>query len=375
MKSKHAVDHSLTWAQIDRKALVHNIRAIKRLAKEKGILAIIKADAYGHGMVETAECLVHEKVNYFGVSDVREGIRLRKAGIKAPILLLENTLPSMASLVVDHRLTATVCNKELAFVLHQEAKRKRRRVPIHIKIDTGMGRFGIWHTEAYEFIQMLRPLKGLDIEGIYTHFPSADTDLIFTQHQIDLFERIILYLRSDDLRISYIHAGNSASLSGYRDRVLNLVRPGIMLYGLYPHERLRSLISLKPAMRVHSQVIFLKTIEKGRSISYGRTFVAKRRMKVATVPLGYADGYFRSISGKGAVLIDGQRCPILGRVTMDQVVADVTKVKNLRLGSSVVILGKQKNNALLADDLAEWAGTINYEVTCSLGNRIERKYV
>jgi len=310
----------------------------------------------------------------FGVSDLAEGILLRKAGIKKTILLFESTLPQLAGRIITNNLIPTVCTLELAKALNRTAAKAHKKINIHIEIDTGMGRLGVWHKEAINFIKEIYPLKNLNIHGLYTHFPVAETDKSFTLSQVIKLSTLVKKLDQQGLVIPFIHAANSMGLAGYKTHVLNLARPGLMVYGLYPHRNLKKRIKLKPAMSVGSTVIYLKEVGKGRSISYGRTFIAKDNMKVATIPIGYNDGYLRQFSNKASVVIEGVRCPVVGRVTMDQIIVDVSKVKNVRIGSLVTILGKQKSKEISADELAGYADTINYEIVCALGNRLPRKY-
>ncbi len=364
----------LTWAEIDLNAVRQNFRVLRRLAGTAKILTVIKADAYGHGMLAVAKVLVQERIDFIGLSNLNEGITLRKAGIKTPVLLFETTLAEQAKDIIDYKLTPTVCTLELARALDNDARRRGRLVNIHVKVDTGMGRFGVWHEEALEFMSKIRSLRNLRVEGLYTHFPSADTDRAFTHRQVRRLAALVGQLKQSGLNIPYVHAANSMGLAGYKTDILNLARPGLMLYGLYPHAGLRKKIALHPAMSVHSRIIFLKRIEKGRSISYGRTFIARRPMTVATLPIGYSDGYLRGLSGKADVLAGGRRCPVLGRVTMDQIVVDVSRVKNPRLGMPVVILGRQGKEEVCAHELARIAHTIHYEIVCSLGSRLPRVY-
>lgn len=383
----------LTWVEIDLQALRHNLHQIRKLAaKDKfylptrrggkykalirpRVLPVIKADGYGHGMDQIARVLEQEKIEMLGVSDVAEGVHLRKTGIRRPILLLESTLPQLAEEVVTNRLIPTVCTIELARALQHAAEKYHRRVPIHIKVDTGMGRLGVRYEDAFDFVREVHQFRRLIIQGIYTHFPSADTHRSFTQEQIDQMYRLVIRLDKTGLVIPFVHAANSTGLVGYRNHVLNLARPGLMLYGLYPDKKLRTKIDLHPVMTVKSRIIYLKEINKGDGVSYGRTFVAKKRMLTATIPIGYSDGYFRSFTEKASVLVKGRRCPVIGRVTMDQIVVDVSSVKEVVLGETVTILGKDRNNEITAEELAGYAGTINYEIVCSLGNRIPRVFV
>ena len=382
----------LTYCEIDLAAVDHNLKEVIKLAARNKfslptrscsrkrtkdvatVLAVIKADAYGHGAGKIASLLDKAGVGFLGVSDVDEGVALREAGIKRPILLFESTLAAHACKIVDHELMPTVCTLELARALNRYAQKRKKRIDIHIKVDTGMGRLGIWHEEAFDFIKKVSRLTFLRIMGIFTHFPAADTDRRFTREQIGYLYNLVTSLDRAGLIIPYIHAANSMGLAGYQTHILNLSRPGLILYGLYPHSGLRKNICLKPVLSVRSHVIFLKEIKKGRSISYGRTFFTKKDMLIATIPIGYNDGYFRALSNRASVLIGGVRCPVVGRVTMDQIMVDASHVKGVKLGSPVTVLGQQKGECVSADELAKHAGTINYEIVCSLGGRLPKVY-
>jgi alanine racemase len=382
----------LTWAEIDRKAIKYNLQALRKLternrfvlpnretlknifAQPQYILSVIKANAYGHGVAEVSRLLDQAGVGFFGVSDVSEGIQLRELGITKPVLLFESTLAEFAKDMVHYQLMPAVCSLRLARSLNRYAASMNRKMDIHILVDTGMGRLGIWHEEAFDFIKQIFRMRNLRPMGIFTHFPAADTDKKFTRQQIHDLHALITQLDKAGMIIPYIHAANSMGLAGYKTRILNLARPGLMLYGLYPHDSLRKQIRLKPAMTVKSRIIFLKNVRKGRSISYGRSFFTQRNMKIATLPIGYNDGYLRILSNRAHVLVHGQKCPVIGRVTMDQIMIDVTSVKNVRLNSTVVLLGEQRGDSITADELAHHARTINYEIVCSLGNRLPKLY-
>ncbi len=371
MKNKQTF---LTWAQVDLSAIRHNFKVLKRNAVE--ILPVIKADAYGHGMIAVAQELDGLGVKIFGVSDLCEGRELRIKGFKNDILLLESPLPALAADVVKYHLIPCVCTMDLASALNKEAAKYKEKVKVHIKVDTGMGRLGVWHKDAFEFIRLVASFPNLVIDGIFTHFPLSDIDSKFTQQQLKDFAALIDSLGELKKTIRYFHAANSMGLSAYQDSILNLARPGLMLYGLYPREDLRKKIKLKPVMSVKTHVLFVKTLEKGRGVSYGHTYVAKRNMKVATLAIGYSDGYFRCLSNKACVLIHAKRCPVLGNVTMDQIIVDVSKVKSpVRIGDLAIVLGSDKNENISAEELGRKAGTINYEIVCNLGNRLEREYI
>ena len=370
----HKPDYT-SWAEVDLGAIRHNFQQLKKIAgKGIKILSVVKADAYGHGMVPVARVLNQEKTDFFGVADTSEGITLRQNGIKKPILIFENALPSYVPEIIRYNLTATVCALSLAAALNRLAKKAGKKVKVHIKIDTGMGRLGVWHQDALEFVAAVNQLTNLTLEGIYTHFPVADTDRSFTLNQIKLFLGFVSQLKKCGVVVPFIHAANSAGLIDYPTKGFNLVRPGLSLYGMYPHPRLKLKIKLKPALSVKSRIMFIKKIRKGRSVSYGRTFISTAPMTIATIPVGYNDGYFRYLSNTSHVLVEGISCPVVGRVTMDQLMVDVSKVKLVKEGMEVALLGRQKNSAISAEGLAEMAHTINYEISCSLGNRLPRVY-
>ena len=373
----------LTFAAVDLSAIRHNFLTLKSLAEEQmvagrhkhlDLMAVIKADAYGHGMIEVARVIDECGGKFFGVSNVQEGILLRNAGFKQKILVFESTLPELAAPIVDYDLTPSICTLELAFAINQHAQTIRKNVNVHVKVDTAMGRLGVPVKGALEFMQSLRELEYLNLEGIFTHFPSADTDEDLTLRQIKSFLDLLNECQAQGLDFDRVHAANSMGMIGYKNIFFNLARPGLMLYGLYPNDTIRNKIPLKPALSVTSKAIFLKNISEGQGVSYGQSFIADRDMTVAVVPIGYNDGYCRALSNKAHVLIDGERCAVLGRVTMDQIIVDVTRVKVLRLGMPAIILGVQKDQFVTADNLAEWANTINYEIICNLGNRLPRIY-
>lgn len=381
-----------SWVAVDLKAIQHNLHAIRQLATRNRfvipsrrelknpfqhaapLLAVIKADAYGHGRNACAHLLEEAGVEYLAVSDVSEGVALREEGIKTPILLFESTLPLQAALMAQYQLTPSVGSWDFALALEAAAKAAKTCLSIHIKVDTGMARLGVWWHEAFDFICQVHDLPHLKVEGLFTHFPVADINHDYTQQQIQHLFDLVVRLDKAGRVIPYIHAANSMGVVGYATQVLNLVRPGLMLYGLYPSAKGAESIDLIPAMSVYSRVIFLKTIKKGQGVSYGHTFVAKKDMPVAVIPIGYNDGYPRALSNKADVLIDGQRCAILGRVTMDQIVVDISRVPNPSLNMPVVIMGPQGDQTITADELAGHANTINYEIICSLGNRLTRVY-
>ena len=372
------------WCEVDLKALAHNFEQLQKLAQKnmthpKGIMPVIKADAYGHGMIPVAECLRESGCKYWAVSNASEGLNLRATGFKEKILLFESTLVSEAKDIVAYQLTPTVSVIEMARALDSCAKEAGVEIPVHIKIDTGMGRLGINEDQAMDFIETLRAeCPRLILEGIYTHLPVADTDREFTVNQMRRFRDIVYSLENQFITFTYVHAGNSMGLGDYKSDLFNLARPGIMLYGVYPIEDLREKIHLKPVMSIKTRVIFVQTIPKGRGISYGHTFKAKEDITVAILPIGYSNGYFRALSNKAFVIVSGVRCPVIGRVTMDQIIVDITAVTlsghTPEIGDEAVIMGSQKGASVTAEEIAHWADTISYEMLCSLGSRLPRTY-
>ena len=372
------------WCEIDLKALAHNYEQIQKLAVKNmthssGIMPVIKADAYGHGMHQVAEALSACGCKYMSVSNVSEGVNLRAAGFKQKILLFESTLVAEVPDILEYNLTPTVCAIEMAHALDHAAHQAGIQIPVHVKIDTGMGRLGVNEDDAMGFVQTVREeCPNLILEGIYTHFPVADSDRDFTIGQMRRFRDIVFALENQDITFAYVHAGNSMGLGDYKSDLFNLARPGIMLYGVYPLEDLKKKIHLKPVMTVKARVIFVQTIAKGRGVSYGHTFKAKEDITVAVLPIGYSNGYLRCLSNKAFVIIAGVRCPVVGRVTMDQIIVDITATtlsgRMPKIGDEAVIMGTQKGTTITVDELAHWADTISYEILCSLGNRLARVY-
>ena len=378
------VAHPPTWCEIDLKALAYNFEQLQKLAAKNmsrslGIMPVIKADAYGHGMIQVAECLRECGCKYWAVSNASEGLRLRATGFKEKILLFETTLVSEAKEIVEYQLTPTVTTLEMAHALDHCAHQAGIQIPVHIKIDTGMGRLGVNEEQALDFVQTLQAqCPNLILEGIYTHFPVADSDRDFTLGQMRRFRDLVYSLENQFITFSFVHAGNSMGLGDYKSDLFNLARPGIMLYGVYPLEDLKNKVHLKPVMSVKTRIIFVQTIAKGRGISYGHTFKAKEDITVAVLPIGYSNGYLRSLSNKAFVLVAGVRCPVVGRVTMDQIIVDVTAAtlsgRIPKIGDEAVIMGDQKGASVSVDEVALWAGTISYEILCSLGNHQPRVY-
>jgi len=364
-----------TKVEIDLSAAEYNFKQVKkRVGGRARVLVVVKADAYGHGAVEIVKRLISCGAKYFGVATMSEAVELRRNKIKTPILLLTACYASEIPTLIDYNVTPAIADLDTAVLLDGELKKRGRKLPIHIKIDTGMGRIGIWHKDSMDFIRELSKLKGLIIEGIYTHFPSADDDEDFTKLQIASFDSLIDDLEKDGIDIPLRHAANSVGIMRYKDAHFSLVRPGLMIYGLYSDMNAKRIIKLKPVMSFKTEITYLKEVPAGRSISYGRTFITKKRTKIATLPVGYADGYNRLLSNRAQVLINGRRCPVIGRICMDHTMVDVSGV-GVKLGDEVVLIGRQGKLEISAEEIAYLCSTISYEVVCWISKRVPRIYI
>ncbi|MFY9394001.1 MAG: alanine racemase [Halanaerobiales bacterium] len=364
------------WAEINLDNLRYNLAQIRRkLAGETEIMAVIKANAYGHGAIPLARTLVEEGVQRFGVAIPEEGLELREAGIKIPIHVLGEALRDQYSLLIDYDLTPTMAREETLEALNQLARERGIIKKIHIKIDTGMGRIGLEPEAGLSFLKKAAGLSNIEVEGLMTHFATADErDKSFSLQQGERFKRLIKELEEAGIRIPLKHAGNSASLIDLEEFQFNLVRPGLALYGLLPSAEVGRM-ELKPVLSWKARIDFLKEVPAGTPISYGATYRTTRKSKIATIPLGYADGYPRLLSNKGHVLIKGQQAPIRGRICMDQFMVDVTDIPGVEVGEEVVLIGSQGSESISATDLAALIGTINYEILTNISLRVPRKYI
>ncbi|MDP3730785.1 MAG: alanine racemase [Candidatus Omnitrophota bacterium] len=364
-----------TWAEVDMKAIEHNYRQVRRLVgKSIKIMVVVKANAYGHGTVEVSAVLEKMGVDYLGVATTDEAVRLRDHGIKTPILVLGSVLPEEVRVLIEKNVALTLCERDLLDVIKKETFSCGAKAKVHIDIDTGMGRIGIWHEEALNFVKNLAQEKSIVVEGIYTHFSSAGRDDFFTNYQIEAFEKLLTQLEEFDVRIPLKHAANSIATVDFKRSHLNLVRPGLIIYGMYPKHTFPKLIKLKPALSLKTKIVYIKDTPPGRSISYGRTYVTQKQTRVATLPIGYADGYARNLSNRAEVLVRGRRAQVVGKVTMDQMMIDVGHIKGVTVGDEVVLIGKQGRNEIRTEKLARLAGTIAYEFVCGISNRVPRVY-
>jgi len=371
-----------TWAEINLDNIAHNVKEIQRVAgKRTEIMAVVKADAYGHGVLETVNTLVESGCSRLAVSMLDEAIQLRQIGIDIPILVLSHTDPSRVDELIKYNITQTVYSHDIAKALSDEAVRQGTKAKVHIKIDTGMSRVGFPPGySAVKAVSEIQKLPGIIVEGIFTHFAVADeTDEAskeFTLQQAELFNSIISELNRIGILIPIRHVANSAAIIQYPEFAMEMVRPGIILYGIYPSKQVdRSILDLKPAMTLKTTISMVKWVEENTSVSYGRKFITKRKSKIATIPVGYADGYSRLLTGKGRVLVNGQFAPVVGSICMDQCMIDVTNIEgDINNGDEVVLLGKQGSLEITAEELADHIGTIPYEIVCIIGKRVPRVY-
>ncbi|MBC7328114.1 alanine racemase [bacterium] len=364
---------SYCWAEIDLNAILFNLKKIREIVGDNvKIMAIVKADAYGHGLEEVAKQISSKENVYFGVSSLQEGIRLREEGIDEPVVNLLPPLPQDIREMVHWGITPIITNDGIAKLIDDECKRQGKILPVHIKIDTGMGRLGIRPESAVDFVLKIREYGNLFLEGIYTHFASADTDKEFTEYQLKVFLTTLKKLEEKGIKFPLRHSANSSAILNFSSSHLDMVRPGIALYGVNPSPY--NSVKLKPAMSVKAKVIQVKELPAGHSISYGRTHILSRNTRVAVIGIGYAQGLLRALSNKGSVLINGKRAPILGIICMDQCVIDVTDSGEVRVGDEAVIMGKQDAEEITAWELANLSGTIPYELLTAFGHQLPRRY-
>ncbi|MGC8861155.1 MAG: alanine racemase [Armatimonadota bacterium] len=364
-----------TTAEIDLSAIRDNLRAIlSRVGPGVKIIPAVKANAYGHGAVPVSRVCLEAGADALGVACIEEAIELRKANISAPILILGCSLPCAADAIVEHDVIATCCDLSFARALSESAVRRGATASVHIKVDTGMGRIGIWPEEAVEFARKIAALPNVSVDGIFTHFPSADEpDRSFTLSQIAAFRKIVDVVR-EYFPAVLAHASNSAGILAYPEADFDAVRPGIMLYGCYPSDHVPRDIPIREALTLKTRIVFLKQCPPGTCISYGRTHSLRRRSVIATIPIGYADGYSRRLSNRGEAAVRGVRVPIVGRVCMDQTMIDVTEVPGVAVGDEVVLYGGGYDYLHLRR-IADLVETIPYEVLCALGSRVARVYL
>lgn len=374
-----------TWAEISLNAIEHNYNVIRnKVADDTKVCCVIKADGYGHGAVELSQ--IYEKLgaDFFAVSNIDEGIEIRKNGSKLPIVILGYTPVSEAKNLAAYNISQAVFSLEYAKELSEKCVEEDCICKMHIKVDSGMSRIGFMCQEfprdeySIEEICEACCLPNLEVEGLFTHFCVSDEDAEgreFTNKQYENFIHVRDSLKKRGVDISVVHCSNSGAIEDYPETCCDMVRAGIILYGLAPSSKLADRLDLVPAMTLKTVVAFVKEVQKGATISYGRTFTADRKMKIATVPIGYADGFIRQNAKDGYMMVNGKKAKIVGRICMDQTMLDVTNIEDVKTGDEVVVFGTGENGEPTADSLAENTGTINYETVCLVGKRVPRIYI
>ncbi len=365
-----------TYATINLTALAHNLSCIKRyLSPGCQVMAIIKANAYGHGVVETAQALARQGIERFAVASLDEGIALRQAGLSTSIVILGALFEEQTSDLVAHQLTPVVSDAHILPALAKATQSHPGPYPIHLKVETGMGRLGFSPEGLRSLLdnQLLR--SPLQVEGLMTHLADADgKDSSVTERQLEAFEAVLEQIQQRGVTLPLVHTANSAAIVRFPSAHFSLVRPGIMLYGYHTLPNTVPAPDLRPVLSLRTTVVQRRTIPQGGTVSYNGTFVATRPTRIAVLPIGYADGYSRRLSHRGLVLIQGRRAPIVGLVCMDMIMVDVTDLAPVHIGDSVTLIGQQGEETIWADEVADWIGTIPYEILCGIGSRVPRIY-
>jgi alanine racemase len=368
-----------TWVEIDLDALAHNISEVRsRIGTGQRILLVVKADAYGHGAVEVARAAVESGIDMLGVATLQEGMELRQAGIEAAVLILSPPMESETRDIVEYDLACSVPSLGIARALSRVCVDRGKIGSVHVEVDTGMGRSGVELDEALPFVTAVGKLPRLSLDGVYTHFPSSDEDVEFTRGQVARFAELLNRLERKGIEVPLRHAANSGAVLGVDESLaspLNMVRPGIMVYGLRPSQGSPGDAELHPVMSFKSRIAQIRELPEGHPISYGMTFRTPRPMRVAVIPVGYGHGYSWRLSNTGEVLIGGMRARIIGRVTMDVTLVDVDGLPDAQVGDEVVLFGRQSDGEITVDEVADRVGTINYEIICGIGKRVTRAYI
>ncbi|MFD1852061.1 alanine racemase [Oceanobacillus bengalensis] len=369
-----------TWVEISLDAIQANVKAFKDCMRPKSkFMAVVKADGYGHGAVEVGNAALRAGADYLAVALLDEAIELRKKGIKSPILVLGYTglvSPTALMEAIKNDITLTIFTEDIAKQIVKTAVELEHSVKVHIKIDSGMNRIGLRDKDEVLKLTQLLQSKFVQIEGIYTHFSDADNpDPSYTYKQFEVFKAITSYLEVNGIHIPIKHCCNSAATISYPEMHLDMVRVGISLYGLYPDNHLRDKITLKQAMSFKTKAVMIKTVESGNPISYGCTYTPSENAIIATIPVGYADGFSRSLSNKGHVTVNGKRVPIVGRICMDQSMIDITTLKEVNMDDEFVIFGDSGDGLIPLSEIADLLDTIHYEIVCLIGKRVPRVYI
>ena len=365
-----------TRAEINLDALQHNFRQVRsRVGSQVRIMAVVKANAYGHGILEVASALLEARADYLGVARAGEGVLLRESGIEAPILVFTPPFAEQSEIFLDHNLEATVCTAQSVQVLDALSSSRGRQAAVHVKVDTGMGRLGVDYREAIDFVRYVASCNHLDLRGFYTHFATADEkDKGFARKQLSRFHDLVSTLRNVGVEIAMSHCANSGAILDLEESYYDMVRPGIMLYGYYPSHETSESLPLRPVLSLKSKISFLKRVDAGTSISYGRKYITAAPTTIASVPIGYADGLNRHLTNTGEAIVRGRRYPLVGTVCMDHVMLDVGTSGTVNIGDEVTFIGVDGEERITAWDIADKLGTIPYEVCCAISERVPRVY-
>lgn len=363
-------------ALIDLDAYVSNLKLVKRLSGGADLIPVLKANAYGHGLIPLARVAAQAGARMLGVATVQEGIELRESGIKTPILVMVSPSKKALPLFMQYQLTLTVVEKAMAQELGALAHEANQVATVHCKIDTGMGRQGILCEEALDTIQFVSRITHLDLQGIFTHFPAADVpDDESTYDQIKAFKQLLKQVDKAGYPYEVAHTANSAAIVNYQESIFDAVRPGLISYGIWPTIASSGAALLQPVLRWETTVAQVRTLPAGSTVGYGRSYTAELPIKTAVLPVGYADGYKYQLSNKATVLIGGKRCPVLGSVCMDQIVVDVSDLPDIAPGDTATLIGADGNERITAEELAQLAGTIPYDILTGIGVRVKREYI
>jgi alanine racemase len=365
-----------TRAEIDLDAVQHNLRQVRsRVGSGVKIMSVVKANAYGHGIIEVSSALREAGTNYLGVGILEEGILLREHAVEVPILVFAPPFPEQVEIALDYDLGTTVCSSVTAETLNALSSNRGRRAVVHVKVDTGMGRLGVDYREAVEFTKHVASLVNLDVQGIYTQFATADEkDSGFARTQLDRFQGVVSTLSNCGVDVPLKHCANSGAILNLKDSYYDMVRPGIMLYGYYPSQETSNILPLTRVLAWRSRIGFVKRVGAGTPISYGRRYVTDLPTTIASVPIGYADGLNRRLTNTGEVIIRGRRYPLVGSICMDQVMVDLGTSTDAKVGDDVTFIGVDGGEEISAWDVADRLGTIPYEVCCAISDRVPRVY-
>jgi alanine racemase len=364
-----------TRVEVNLKILADNFKAIKTHIGKSKIMPVLKANAYGHGLVRVAQLYEELKADYLGVAVVEEGILLREMGIKMPILVLGGVWGNQIPLFLKHNLTITASSIDKLKQIDETSVQMKTKAIVHLKIDTGMERIGVHYYNAEKFLEAAYSYKNIIVDGIYSHFATAESDdLTFTKLQLERFNEVLEFYNKHSIIQPFRHISNSGAILQLPEANLDMVRPGIMLFGVYPSKNIKKTVTVKPALTWKSLVVYFKVIKAGNAVGYGLTWKPDHNIRAVTVPVGYGDGYFRSMSHKAKVLLNGNLYPVIGNISMDQIVVNIENDSAYN-SDEVILLGSDGSNSITAEDLAEWAGTIPYEILTNINTRVPRIYL